>query len=170
MFSCTRPLTVFECVQALKVRHSLFLLSVFISPFLHRVSQSHPLSPFPLHLYLRPVILSLSFHLHLLPFTSPPRERQHFIIQQGFTGTLWNHLFHGSLIECDTSHTSNGRSSVSSSQSLSVWVSLWPPPPFGTFVSVSCFGFFNPHKQRHRQYTHTTHKKQMLMLIEVLIW
>lgn len=61
-------------------------------------------------LQLRHVVLPF-FHPSFSCFSSPPLEYQHFIIQQGFTGALWNHLFHGSLIECDTSHTSNGRCS-----------------------------------------------------------
>lgn len=69
---------------------------------------------------------------------SPLHEYQHFIIQQGFAETLWNHLLHGSLMECDTSHTSNGRSSFS--QSPSVWVppaAPVPPSSFNLFTLTS---------------------------------
>lgn len=99
-------------------------------------------SCFPLHListflswlfYLRPVVLSSSF-------PSPPREYQHFLIQQGSTGTLWNHLFHGSLIECDTSRTSNDRSSDSFSPRASL--------QFGLSV---LFLAFCTHKQKQSQ-------------------
>lgn len=150
LLSCTRPLSVFECVQAVHVHPLLFLL-LFPFFFIASCNLTFPflITTSPSFLFHSLSLLSLPqsccsvplFPPSLLPFTSPPHEYQHFIIQQGFTGTLWNHLFHGSLIECDTSHTSNGRSSDSFSLSLSAWASL-SPPFLSTFVSVSCFCLF----------------------------
>lgn len=118
-----------------------------ISPFLTTPPSFlfHSFSPLPLPL---PLPLSSCSFLPLPSFPpafhlarSPPHEYQHFIIQQGFTGTLWNHLFHGSLIEYDTSHTSNSGGSDSFSLSLSLEVSPLLSS-LCTFVVVSCFRLF----------------------------
>lgn len=113
----------------------------FLFPRISLFLQSHLFFPYHLNLPIisLPQLVPSTSALLFCPSLSslPPAFHQHFIIQQGFTGTLWNHLFHGSLIECDTSHTSNGRSSDSFSLCLSVCLSESPcQPPLSVLSSL----------------------------------
>lgn len=101
-------LCIFECVQAVNVQ-TLTILSLlpssaylscrysFLLCHLFFPYHKHPII-FPPHfapstLLFCPSLSYISPVFHLS--WSPLPNYQHFIIQQGFAGTLWNHLFHG---------------------------------------------------------------------------